>query len=242
MDNSYKNLIFHYEQGSCFLHITNYSSISWNHWNDRYFGRFHLPKCRLKFSHIPQSLIHEGLKEDHHHLSLLCHLEEDIGHVLAKNMHTRWWWYFCIIWSSIMNGQWLTPMKKLLLILCQSSKRDFNWKFKKKIGEKGTNNLVTWLLFHNFKIKREQIDLSHQIFHQFLIQTFIVEWIFSFLYCKSNAYILVFFFDIYKCINISKSNERENENLFWYIWCTISWVIIKVKSWHDICLHLSLGK
>jgi hypothetical protein len=28
-------------------------------------------------------------------------------------------------------------MKKLLSILCQSSKRDFNWKFKKKIGEKG---------------------------------------------------------------------------------------------------------
>ncbi len=137
MDNSIKNLIFIMSKGSCFLHITNYSSICWNHWNDRYFGQLHLPKCRLKFSHIPQSLIHEGLKEDHHHLSLLCHLEEDIGHVLAKNMHTRWWWYFCIIWSSIMNGQWLTPMKKLLLILCQSSKRDFNWKFKKKIGEKG---------------------------------------------------------------------------------------------------------
>jgi hypothetical protein len=47
-------------------------------------------------------------------------------------------------------------------------------KVQKKNSEKGTNNLVTWLLFYSFKIKREQIDLSHQNFHQILIQTFIV--------------------------------------------------------------------
>jgi hypothetical protein len=82
-------------------------------------------------------------------------------------------------------------------------------KVQNKLGEKGTNNLVTWPLFYNFKIKREQIDLNHQNFHQVLVQTFIVEWIFSFLYCKSNAYILIFFWHIKMCQHFQKQWKKE---------------------------------
>jgi hypothetical protein len=88
--------------------------------------------CHQNISQIHKSLIHVDLKEKDHHPSLTSHLVVDLIYVLAMNLHALKWLCSCITWCSIMNGQWLTPMRKLLGLHFPSSKKGFNSNFIKK--------------------------------------------------------------------------------------------------------------
>ncbi len=105
-------------------------------------GVVHVRTCHRNFSHILKGLIHLILKEEDPNLSLICHLEVDFEYALEVSLLALKWLYSCTIWSWIMNGQWLTLLKKWQWSQFLPFRKDFNWESIRKTNQKFSKD--TW--------------------------------------------------------------------------------------------------